>query len=83
MLHCLPNRQQKNLHAGVLFCQGLLNLLPIRILSYFNKLNFWLNLVGAVGLIALLPALAVKRQTASFVFTYFDRQSFGYVLNDG
>lgn len=71
------------LPAAVLVLQGVINLLPARALAVVNKFSVAWNLLGLVTLIVLLPSLAVKHQSASFVFTTFITESYGFVRNIG
>ena len=66
--------------AAVLVAQGLINLLPTRILQVINKASVAWNALGAVTVMALLPAVAQRHQSARFVFTSFQRD--GVVVSD-
>ncbi|KAG0566559.1 hypothetical protein KC19_7G072400 [Ceratodon purpureus] len=59
-------------HGGLILLQGLINCMPIQYVDFFGLLAVVWNVVGAFVLIILIPSVAIKRQTASFVFTSFN-----------
>ena len=64
----------------MLVAQGLINLLPTRALQVVNKASVAWNALGAVTVMALLPAVAQRHQSARFVFTSFQRD--GVIVSD-
>ncbi|CAK9273508.1 unnamed protein product [Sphagnum jensenii] len=60
------------IHGGILFLHALINSLQIHWLSYLGTLGAAWNIIGVFVLIILIPAVAIERQSASFVFTSFD-----------
>ncbi|XP_024516104.1 amino-acid permease BAT1 homolog isoform X2 [Selaginella moellendorffii] len=59
-------------HAGILFLHGLVNSLPIHILSFFGTFAAFWNLIGVFVLMILIPVLAPQTQSPEFVFKYFN-----------
>lgn len=63
------------IHGGILFLHALINSLQIHWLSYLGTLGAAWNIIGVFVLIILIPAVAIERQSASFVFTSFDKSN--------
>ncbi|CAL0316405.1 unnamed protein product [Lupinus luteus] len=59
------------LHGGILVLHGILNSLPISLLSFLGQLGAAWNFLG-VFLMILIPCVATERASASFVFTNFN-----------
>ncbi|KAG0615789.1 hypothetical protein M758_5G067200 [Ceratodon purpureus] len=70
--YVLTRNQIVAIIAALLVSQGLLNCLPIQILDYLGLFAVAWNVIGAFVLIIIIPTVATKRQTASFVFTSFN-----------
>lgn len=70
--YLLNKYQLIGIHGGLIVSQGLLNCMPIQYLDYFGLLAVAWNVLGVFVLIILIPSVAIRRQSASFVFTSFN-----------
>uniref|UniRef100_A0A7I4BBB3 OTU domain-containing protein n=1 Tax=Physcomitrium patens TaxID=3218 RepID=A0A7I4BBB3_PHYPA len=59
------------INGVILFSTGLLNCMPIQYLDYLSPFSAAWQLIGTFLLIIILPSVATKRQSISFVFTSF------------
>ncbi|XP_020966753.1 amino-acid permease BAT1 homolog isoform X2 [Arachis ipaensis] len=60
------------IHGGILVIHGVINSLPISILSLLAHLGAIWNVVGVFVLIILIPSVATERASVKFVFTEFN-----------
>jgi len=61
------------MHFGILFLHALINSVSIHWLSYLGTIAAGWNILGVFVLIVLIPAVATQRQTATNVFTTFNK----------
>jgi amino acid permease (GABA permease) len=61
------------MHFGILFLHALINSVSIHWLSYLGTIAAGWNILGVFVLIVLIPAVATQRQTATSVFTTFNK----------
>ncbi|XP_004497027.1 amino-acid permease BAT1 homolog [Cicer arietinum] len=59
-------------HAGILLLHGIINSLPISLLSFLGELAAFWNVVGVFVLMVIIPSVATERASAKFVFTHFN-----------
>ncbi|MED6132301.1 Mitochondrial branched-chain amino acid (BCAA) aminotransferase [Stylosanthes scabra] len=60
------------IHGGILLLHGILNSLPISVLSILGHLGAIWNVAGVFVLMILIPTVATERASAKFVFTHFN-----------
>ncbi|XLR31719.1 hypothetical protein HN51_051655 [Arachis hypogaea] len=61
-----------SIHGGILLLHGILNTLPISVLSFFGQFASIWNAIGVFVLMILIPIVATQRASVKFVFTYFN-----------
>ncbi|CAK8573989.1 unnamed protein product [Lathyrus sativus] len=59
-------------HGGILLLHGMLNSLPITVLSFLGQLGAIWNVLGVFVLMILIPSVATERASTKFVFTHFN-----------
>ncbi|XP_004497031.1 amino-acid permease BAT1 homolog isoform X4 [Cicer arietinum] len=59
-------------HGGILLLHGIINSLPIYVLSFLGQLGAIWNVLGVFVLMILIPSVATERASAKFVFTHFN-----------
>ncbi|KAJ1398336.1 Amino acid/polyamine transporter I [Sesbania bispinosa] len=59
-------------HGGILLLHGIINSLPISLLSFLGQLAAIWNVVGVFVLMILIPSVATERASMKFVFTSFN-----------
>ncbi|WJX21318.1 Mitochondrial branched-chain amino acid (BCAA) aminotransferase [Trifolium repens] len=59
-------------HGGILLLHGLINSLPISVLSFLGQLGAIWNVLGVFVLMILIPSVAIERASTKFVFTHFN-----------
>lgn len=62
-------------HGGILFLHGIINSLPISLLSFLGQLAAIWNVLGVFVLIIVIPSVATERASAKFVFTHFNTEN--------
>ncbi|XP_015941967.1 amino-acid permease BAT1 homolog [Arachis duranensis] len=60
------------IHGGILLLHGIINSLPISLLSFLGQLAAFWNILGVFVLMILIPTVATERASAKFVFTHFN-----------
>ncbi|MED6221196.1 Mitochondrial branched-chain amino acid (BCAA) aminotransferase [Stylosanthes scabra] len=60
------------IHGGILLLHGIINSLPISILSLLAHLGAIWNVAGVFVLMILIPSVATKKASVEFVFTEFN-----------
>ncbi|OIW06956.1 hypothetical protein TanjilG_18344 [Lupinus angustifolius] len=60
------------LHGGILVIHGIMNSLPISLLSFLGQLAAIWNFLGVFVLMILIPSVTPERASAKFVFTHFN-----------
>ncbi|CAL5002662.1 unnamed protein product [Urochloa decumbens] len=60
------------IYCCILILHGLINCLPIQLLSWFGHLGVFWNTAGIVALVILFPAAAKERAGVEFIFTHFN-----------
>ncbi|XP_052186011.1 amino-acid permease BAT1 homolog isoform X2 [Diospyros lotus] len=70
------------MHGGILLLHGIINSLPISLLSFFGQLAAAWNVVGVFVLVILIPMVAKERASANFVFTFFNTDNDDGIRND-
>ncbi|XP_014511067.1 amino-acid permease BAT1 [Vigna radiata var. radiata] len=60
------------LHGGILLVHGIINSLPISLLSFLGQMAAIWNVLGVFVLTIVIPSVATERASAKFVFTYFN-----------
>ncbi|KAK7357733.1 hypothetical protein VNO80_17029 [Phaseolus coccineus] len=63
------------LHGGILFLHGIINSLPISLLSFLGQLAAIWNVLGVFVLMIVIPSVATERASAKFVFTHFNTEN--------
>ncbi|KAL2948154.1 hypothetical protein AAZX31_20G109500 [Glycine max] len=59
-------------HGGILFLLGIINSLPISVISFLGQLGAIWNALGVFLLMILIPSVATERASVKFVFTHFN-----------
>ncbi|XP_061356531.1 amino-acid permease BAT1 homolog [Gastrolobium bilobum] len=59
-------------HGGLLLLHGIINSLPISLLSFLGQLAAIWNVLGVFVLMIVIPSVATERASAKFVFTHFN-----------
>ncbi|XP_028221837.1 amino-acid permease BAT1 homolog isoform X1 [Glycine soja] len=62
-------------HGGILFLHGIINSLPISLLSFLGQLAAIWNVIGVFVLMIVIPSVATERASAKFVFTHFNTEN--------
>ncbi|KAL2602447.1 hypothetical protein AAZV13_10G228700 [Glycine max] len=62
-------------HGGILFLHGVINSLPISLLSFLGQLAAIWNVLGVFVLMIVIPSVATERASAKFVFTHFNAEN--------
>ncbi|KAL2324144.1 hypothetical protein Fmac_023202 [Flemingia macrophylla] len=62
-------------HGGILLLHGIINSLPITLLSFLGQLAAIWNVLGVFVLMIVIPSVATERASAKFVFTYFNTEN--------
>ncbi|WVY97806.1 hypothetical protein V8G54_029957 [Vigna mungo] len=62
-------------HGVILFLHGIINNLPISLLSFLGRLAAIWNIVGVFVLMIGIPSVATERASAKFVFTNFNTEN--------
>ncbi|XP_057424562.1 amino-acid permease BAT1 homolog [Lotus japonicus] len=60
------------IHGGILILHGIINSLPISVISFLGQLGAIWNALGVFVLMILIPSVATERASAKFVFTHFN-----------
>ncbi|MED6221197.1 Mitochondrial branched-chain amino acid (BCAA) aminotransferase [Stylosanthes scabra] len=60
------------IHGGILLLHGIMNTLPISVLSFFGQFASIWNAIGVFVLMILIPIVATERASTKFVFTHFN-----------
>ncbi|CAJ1977475.1 unnamed protein product [Sphenostylis stenocarpa] len=63
------------LHGGILLLHGIINSLPISVISFLGKLGAIWNVLGVFVLMILIPSVATERASFKFVFTHFNAEN--------
>ncbi|KAK7280417.1 hypothetical protein RJT34_25481 [Clitoria ternatea] len=63
------------LHAGILLLHGIVNSLPISLLSFLGQIAAIWNVLGVFVLMIVIPTVAPERASAKFVFTHFNSEN--------
>ncbi|KAL9317178.1 hypothetical protein ACSQ67_013695 [Phaseolus vulgaris] len=63
------------IHGGILFLHGIINSLPISLLSFLGQLAAIWNVLGVFVLMIVIPSVATERASAKFVFTHFNTEN--------
>ncbi|XP_047157443.1 amino-acid permease BAT1 homolog [Vigna umbellata] len=63
------------LHGGILLAHGIINSLPISLLSFLGQMAAIWNVLGVFVLTILIPSVATERASAKFVFTNFNTEN--------
>ncbi|XP_061356532.1 amino-acid permease BAT1 homolog [Gastrolobium bilobum] len=59
-------------HGGILLLHGIINSLPISVISFLGQLGAIWNVIGVFVLMIVIPSVATERASAKFVFTHFN-----------
>ncbi|KAK7390895.1 hypothetical protein VNO78_19081 [Psophocarpus tetragonolobus] len=62
-------------HGGILLLHGIINSLPISLLSFLGQLAAIWNVLGVFVLMIVIPCVATERASAEFVFTNFNTEN--------
>ncbi|CAJ1977473.1 unnamed protein product [Sphenostylis stenocarpa] len=62
-------------HAVILLLHGIINSLPISLLSFLGQLAAIWNVLGVFVLMIVIPSVATERASAKFVFTHFNTEN--------
>nr|KYP75121.1 putative amino-acid permease C15C4.04c [Cajanus cajan] len=60
------------LYGGISLLHGIINTLPISVISFLGRLAAIWNVVGVFVLMILIPFVATERASIKFVFTHFN-----------
>ncbi|XP_027934058.1 amino-acid permease BAT1 homolog [Vigna unguiculata] len=63
------------LHGGILLVHGIINSLPISLLSFLGQMAAIWNVLGVFVLTIVIPSVATERASAKFVFTHFNTEN--------
>ncbi|ESW14965.1 hypothetical protein PHAVU_007G032900 [Phaseolus vulgaris] len=63
------------LHGLILLLHGIINNLPISLLSFLGRLAAIWNVLGVFVLMIGIPSVATERASANFVFTHFNTEN--------
>ncbi|BAT93821.1 Amino-acid permease BAT1 Bidirectional amino acid transporter 1 GABA permease [Vigna angularis] len=63
------------LHGGILLVHGIINSLPISLLSFLGQMAAIWNVLGVFVLTIVIPSVATERASAKFVFTNFNTEN--------
>ena len=69
--------------AAIVILQGCVNSSPSRVLAAINVFAVVWNVAGVLTVIIMLPILARTHQSASFVFTHFEKNADYGIANNG
>ncbi|XP_058769217.1 amino-acid permease BAT1 homolog [Vicia villosa] len=59
-------------HGGILLLHGMINSLPISVLSFLGQVGAIWNVLGVFVLMILIPSVVTERASTKFVFTHFN-----------
>ncbi|KAL2324143.1 hypothetical protein Fmac_023201 [Flemingia macrophylla] len=62
-------------HGGILLLHGIINSLPISLLSFLGQMAAIWNVLGVFVLMIVIPSVATERASAKFVFTHFNTEN--------
>ncbi|KAJ1382937.1 Amino acid/polyamine transporter I [Sesbania bispinosa] len=62
-------------HGGILLLHGIINSLPISLLSFLGQLAAIWNVLGVFVLMIVIPSVSTERASAKFVFTHFNAEN--------
>ncbi|RHN82360.1 putative amino acid/polyamine transporter I [Medicago truncatula] len=63
------------IHGAILLLHGIINSLPISLLSFLGQLSAIWNVFGVFVLMILIPSVATERASNKFVFTHFNAEN--------
>ncbi|WVY97964.1 hypothetical protein V8G54_030115 [Vigna mungo] len=62
-------------HGGILLLHGMINSLPVSVISFLAQLGAIWNIFGVFVLMILIPSVTLERASVSFVFTHFNAEN--------
>ncbi|XP_027937781.1 amino-acid permease BAT1 homolog isoform X2 [Vigna unguiculata] len=62
-------------HGGILLLHGIINSLPVSVISFLAQLGAIWNVLGVFVLMILIPSVTTERASVKFVFTHFNAEN--------